>query len=116
MGVPCVTGGSEQIKRLWSNRTSGIAGAETVLDPIGSTPKAPNSSVVGDAATVLVADGATHMGGNMTDEMFAALETAYKAAAAARGAKAVKVAKPRTPKVKSSTTVVKGSGVNATQP
>jgi hypothetical protein len=113
-GVPVVTGGSEQIKKVYAAATKEIDGSSTVLDPIGSTPKAPNSSVIGDAATVFIAEGEAHMGGEMTDAAFAALEAAYKAAAAARGVPVAepKATKSRKPKVKSATTVVAGSGVS----
>jgi hypothetical protein len=86
----------------------GIDGASTVFDPIGSTPKAPNSSVTGDVATIFVAAGSANIAGAMNDEAFAALEAAYIAAAESRGSKPVKVAKPRAPKVKSAITRVKG--------
>jgi len=108
VGVPVVTGGSEQIKKVYAAATKEIDGASAVLDPIGSTPKAPNSSVMGDVATVFVADGSANIAGAMDDAAFAALEAAYIAAAESRGSKPVKVAKPRTPKVKSAITKVKG--------
>lgn len=107
-GVPVVTGGSEQIKKVYAAAMKGIDGASTVFDPIGSTPKAPNSSVTGDVATIFVADGSANIAGAMNDEAFAALEAAYIAAAESRGSKPVKVAKPRAPKVKSAITRVKG--------
>jgi hypothetical protein len=107
-GVPVVTGGSEQIKKVYAAATKDISGASTVLDPIGSTPKVPNSAVRGDVATIFVADGSANIAGAMNDDAFAALEAAYIAAAESRGSKPVKVAKPRVPKVKSSTTKVKG--------
>jgi hypothetical protein len=108
MGVPFATGGSEHIKKVYANAMSGISGSSTVLEPIGSTPKAPNSSVIGDAATVFVTEGEAHMSGEMSDSAFAALEAAYIAAAESRGSKTVKASKPRKPKVKSANTVVAG--------
>jgi len=107
-GVPVVTGGSEQIKKVYAAATKSIDGASAVLDPIGSTPKAPNSSVTGDVATIFVADGSANIAGAMNDEAFAALEAAYLAAAESRGSKPVKVAKKRVPKVKSAITTITG--------
>jgi hypothetical protein len=106
-GVPITTGGSEQIKKVYANATNGIAGAESVLTPIGSTPKAPNSAVIGDVSLIFVEGGSTATAGVMDDESFAALERAYLAAAESREAAAPKkVAKRRIPKVKSATTKV----------
>jgi hypothetical protein len=102
-GVPVIAGGAEHIRKMWEKRF----GAGSVLEPIGSTPKSPNSSIMGEVATVFVADGSAEITGEMNDDQFAALEAAYNAALQSRGCKPVKAAKPRKPKVKSSVTVVK---------
>lgn len=101
-GVPVIAGGADHIRKMWEHHMPNALG---VLDPIGYTPKAPNSSIEGDTAAMFVVGGIAEAVTPMSDDQFAALEAAYKSAKAARSG-----SRKRTPKVVgSATTVVAGS-------
>lgn len=101
-GVPALAGGADHIRKMWEHH---MPNAGAALDPIGYTPKAPNSSIEGDIAAMFVVGGIAEAVTPMSDDQFAALEAAYKNAKAARSG-----SRKRTPKVVgSATTVVAGN-------
>ena len=97
-GVPALTGGADHIRKMWEHH---MPNAGAALDPIGYTPKAPNSSIEGDTAAMFVGGGSAEAVTPMNDDQFAALEAAYKSAKAARSG-----SRKRTPKVVGAATTV----------